>query len=449
MERALRNVQLRTQEAINGNKSYGQAFKRLGIDINEFNKLPTEKKLEAVAVAQRNATDQTAAYNDVAIILGQRAGPAMQEVLQNLAGPKGYGGLEAAAKRANEVMSDETIAKMDKAADTIESFKRKMTVLSAEVLGKVIPAFSIFGNGLGSVGDITASLIGKFSSFLGFLGRSVSATIDPVVKQFQSLAEGLKGVALSFRDPAKASEAFKKSLALQKGSVDSLLNIPKKIAAEYKRANEEMAIDNKMLDRSMKERADNIEKSWAEMWGKNVETAKKANKDIAKSTVTTTGGGANGGSKKIEKLTETSKQIEMARIRAEADGNKEAEASLARRLEMAKEIVRLMELGFSRSEATKMAQGTLKGGGGTASTGGKSVSDAMAEAKEKGIRFQKTRGVGGEQYYQKYVNGSEAGRFTGDQLKKAAAKRGDSVDSEASRQTKFLESIDREIRKNP
>ena len=160
-------------------------------------------------------------------------------------------------------------------------------------------------------------------------------------------------------------------------------------------------------------------------------------------------GGANGGSKKIEKLKEKIKQIEMARIRAEAAGNKEAEASLARRLEMAKEIVRLMELGFSRSEATKMAQGTLKGGGGTASTGGKSVSDAMAEAKEKGIRFQKTRGVGGEQYYQKYVNGSEAGRFTGDQLKKAAAKRGDSVDSEASRQTKFLESIDREIRKNP
>ena len=185
MERALRNVQLRTQEAINGNKSYGKAFERLGIDINEFNKLPTEKKLEAVAVAAKNAADQAAAFNDVAIILGQRAGPAMQEVLQNLAGPKGYGGLEAAAKRANEVMSDETIAKMDKAADTIESFKRKMTVLSAEVLGKVIPAFSIFGNGLGSVGDITASLIGKFSSFLGFLGRSVSATIDPVVKQFQ------------------------------------------------------------------------------------------------------------------------------------------------------------------------------------------------------------------------------------------------------------------------
>jgi len=158
MERALRNVQLRTQEAINGNKSYGEAFRRLGIDINTFNKLPTEKKLEAVAVAQRNATDQTAAYNDVAIILGQRAGPAMQEVLQNLAGPKGYGGLEAAAKRANEVMSDEAIAKMDKAADTIESFKRKLTVLSAEVL-------SDFTDGLKIMGGWLDKIRGKMEAF--------------------------------------------------------------------------------------------------------------------------------------------------------------------------------------------------------------------------------------------------------------------------------------------
>ena len=154
MERALRNVQLRTQEAINGNKSYGNAFKRLGIDINEFNRLPTEKKLEAVAVAQSKATDQAAAFNDVAIILGQRAGPAMQEVLQNLAGPKGYGGLEAAAKRANEVMTDEAIAKMDKAADTIESFKRKLTVLTAETI-------SDFTEGLKTIGGWLDWIKGK------------------------------------------------------------------------------------------------------------------------------------------------------------------------------------------------------------------------------------------------------------------------------------------------
>ena len=322
MARALRNVQLRTEEAINGNKSYGDAFVRLGINIQKFKKLSVEKKMEAIAIAQSKATDKAAAYNAVSRILGEKAGPALQEVLQKLAGPQGYGGLEAAAKRAGEVMSKETIAKMDAAADKIESFKRRLTVMAGEVLGKVMPAFSIFGNGLGSVGDITASLIGKFSSFLGFLGRSVSATIDPVIKQFQSLAEGLKGVALSFLEPAKASEAFKKSLSLQKGSVDSLLNWPKKMAAEYKRANEEMAIDNKMLDRSMKERAISIESAWAEMWGKNVKVAQKASKEIKNEM---TGGAGGDADPIVEEEQVRKKKIEEVRESIKPDLVKEAE----------------------------------------------------------------------------------------------------------------------------
>jgi hypothetical protein len=100
MARALRNVQLRTEEAIKGNKSYGDAFVQLGINVNEFKKLKTEEKLEAIAIAQSKATDKAAAYNAVSRILGEKAGPALQEVLQNLAGPKGYGGLEAAASKA-------------------------------------------------------------------------------------------------------------------------------------------------------------------------------------------------------------------------------------------------------------------------------------------------------------------------------------------------------------
>ena len=137
LARALRNVQLRTEEAIKGNKSYGNAFKLLNIDINEFRKLPTEKKLEAIAIAQSKATDQAAAYNAVSRILGEKAGPALQEVLQNLAGSKGYGGLEAAARRANEVMSKETIKTMDDAADTIESFRRKVVVATAGILNEI------------------------------------------------------------------------------------------------------------------------------------------------------------------------------------------------------------------------------------------------------------------------------------------------------------------------
>jgi hypothetical protein len=149
MARALRNSQLRTEEAINGNKSYGDAFVRLGINIQDFKKLSVEKKMEAIAIAQSKATDKAAAYNAVSRILGEKAGPALQEVLQKLAGPQGYGGLEAAAKRAGEIMSKETIAKMDAAADSIESFKRKMTVMAAGAMSFVQGSMEKLGTTLG------------------------------------------------------------------------------------------------------------------------------------------------------------------------------------------------------------------------------------------------------------------------------------------------------------
>ncbi len=474
MERALRNVQLRTQEAINGNKSYGKAFERLGIDINEFNKLPTEKKLEAVAVAQKNAKDQTAAYNDVAIILGQRAGPAMQEVLQNLAGPKGYGGLEAAAKRANEVMSDEAIAKMDKAADTIESFKRKLTVLSAEVLSDFTDGLKIMGGWLDKLrGKMEAfdefeemaeqSLMarGEFEKF-GILDQKIFGFQSQRSKEKQArnmakLTQRANELREAFKKLSDEEQAVIKGEAFEKtkvsGGIESDRDASDKEALENrikelkldqlriqasgdKSAADALLIRIKLMSRAlklMKEHSISMEEA-AKLAAADLATPKKENDKLTE----------------IEKLKEKIKQIEMARIRAEAAGNKEAEASLARRLEMAKEIVRLMELGFSQSEATKMSQGTLAGGGGgTASTGGQSVSDAMSEAKEKGIRFQKMQSVGGERYFQRFVNGSASGKFTADQLKKAAAKRGKSGENEASKQTKFLESIDREIRKNP
>ena len=177
LARALRNAQLRTEEAIKGNKSYGDAFKMLNIDINEFRKLPTEKKLEAIAVAQSKATDQAAAYNAVSRILGEKAGPALQEVLQNLAGPKGYGGLEAAAKRANEVMGEETVKAMDEAADTIESFKRQVVVAT----GGILSALFTFRDESATVFDEPRNLARFLKSYFNL--KSAVERTSPVVEE--------------------------------------------------------------------------------------------------------------------------------------------------------------------------------------------------------------------------------------------------------------------------
>jgi len=154
LERALRNVQLRTQDALNGNKRYAEALQRLGLNVQKFAQLSTDKKFEAIAIAQSKAKDSAQAFRDVAIILGERAGPQLQEVLQSIA-KEGFGSLEKAAKDAGQVMEDETIKKLDKASDEISKFKKMLTILSGEILAVAVPAFKKLGE---SIGTITGEL---------------------------------------------------------------------------------------------------------------------------------------------------------------------------------------------------------------------------------------------------------------------------------------------------
>jgi hypothetical protein len=309
MARALRNVQLRTEEAIKGNKSYGDAFVQLGINVNEFKKLKTEEKLEAIAIAQSKATDKAAAYNAVSRILGEKAGPALQEVLQNLAGPKGYGGLEAAAKRAGEVMSKETIAKMDAAADKIESFKRQMTVLAAEVLVKVIPILKMMSNGFGFIGDMVGVAASNALSFGQALGSVISAVVAPAIKQFNALGFAIKAAGqVAKRDFAGAKESLIAAKEAAGDSVDAIKAIPDEIGAAFNRLKSDGEAAMEVLGDSLEKRADNIGKAWSDMTGGMVEDTKDAAKDINKTAITPTGTGAEGGKARLAGKTKTKAQ---------------------------------------------------------------------------------------------------------------------------------------------
>ena len=296
MARALRNVQLRTEEAANGNKSYGDAFKRLGIDINEFRKLPTEKKLEAIAKAQANATDKAAAYNAVSRILGEKAGSALQEVLQKLAGDQGYGGLEAAAKRAGEVMSKETIKKMDDAADRIESFKRKMTVLSAEILAKAMPAFRILGNGLGFIGDVLGISAANFISFGKTIGTVLSAVIAPAISQLEALGLAIKAAGqFAKRDFAGAKESIKGAKDQVKETITAIKDIPEKLGDAFTKLGEDQKTAWETLGQSIDKRAKAITDDFKDITGE-AEKAEKAVKKVDAATSPSGGGGSTAGS---------------------------------------------------------------------------------------------------------------------------------------------------------
>lgn len=142
--RALRNVSTRSEEAANGNRSYREALERLGLANDAFLALPTEQKLEAIGKAYSTAENQQRAYADIAIILGEKAGPKLIEVLESLA-TDGLPAIEKAARDAGEVIDKELIQQLDKAADQIQSFERRSTVAAGKGLGW----FQAFGEGLG------------------------------------------------------------------------------------------------------------------------------------------------------------------------------------------------------------------------------------------------------------------------------------------------------------
>lgn len=133
LERSIRNVNLRTQQAIDGNTTYSKALVRLGFNVQDFARLESDKKLEAIAQAYHKAGKSQQAYADVAQILGEKAGPKMLEVLRKL-NDDGFPELIRQSKEAGMVLGETTIAALDEAADAIEKFKRRMTVAVGEII---------------------------------------------------------------------------------------------------------------------------------------------------------------------------------------------------------------------------------------------------------------------------------------------------------------------------
>lgn len=81
LEMSLNNLNLRTVEALDGNKNYQEAFERLGISVQDFIKLPTDRKLETIAKAYAKTGESATALGDISTLLGQKAGSQLLEVL--------------------------------------------------------------------------------------------------------------------------------------------------------------------------------------------------------------------------------------------------------------------------------------------------------------------------------------------------------------------------------
>lgn len=368
LERGLRNVNLRSEEAASGNKRYSEAIERLGLDLNKFLSLSTDEKFIAIAEAQAKATNQSEAYRDVAVILGERAGPQLQEVLQRIA-KDGYGAMEKAARRAGQVMDKDTVAKMDKAADKIETLKTALKIFAAEAIVRIGGWFKIFNNFHSIVPDIISHAAGVVTQAIIAIANSVGSVIQPVLLGLESIGKGFVALGQAATgNLGKAKETIKDAGESGKKAFDELVNIPGEIGDSFTQFTRHAKSEMNSLKSSLGERIGNIGEGWSDMLGMVKEESKETGEAI-KTNLSLDANDTESSSKKdlakdrrerLKTLEEQIRQIKLAALREETRGNEKNVQSLNKRLELAQRIVKIMrQTGADQRTATIAANKQL------------------------------------------------------------------------------------------
>jgi hypothetical protein len=491
LEKALMSVTIRTQEAMDGNKMYSESFERLGINLEEFAKLPTEKKIEAIAHAYKAAGKSQEAFADIASILGTRAGPKMLEILRRIS-DEGLGALTKEAKKNGQVMSEDVIAKMDAAADQIGILSNGLTILTGNVLSVAIPAFKIFGNGLGFVGDIVGVAASNFLSFGQTIGSIMKAIINPAIKQLEALGLAIKAASqfadADFEGAAKSLEGVK---AAAKDSAAAFKAIPEEIGKAFDQLKSDGADAIKVMGESIEKRADSISNAWSDMTGQMVKDTEKAAADIngididpnaaagiaaakEKAAIEAAAAAAEAASKeKLKELEDKISEMKLKALNAQANGDKEAEKAMNKRVKYAEKVVSFMkQFNMTQEEALNLATKLLgkekdsesaakssltgddllkasniagKGKGGRASDfasreaeaglnlagnnpmSGRDGNPSSLDKAEGDVRFERL-GNGG---YQQFVDGKKGEKFTEAQMQAGLQKQIDKDPTEA------------------
>ena len=470
LERALRNVTTRTEDALDGNTRLSDAFQRLGINIEEFNRLPTERKLEELAKAQRNAGDSTRAFSDVARILGERSGPELQGVLDTLA-KDGFDGVRDAADEAGQIMSQRAAASMDLLSNTGTGLKNRFVVLAATILHNLIPPVRILGQGFGVVGDFIRMLVRNLNALGRMFGTLVSVAIQPTISAFKILGHAATAAGRAMRlDFAGAREALGEMRQEARDAAEAAADSVRDTGGAFKEFGDEIKANAANAFNDIADRSDKLGDAWADMldrFGGDSESAieefsddyreaadgiEDDNERIAKSI------------RKVNREAETFASVikkayeaaiaeqrrlvdedvlekEMRSLQARADGQQDIADAIDDQIDLQEKALRIAERhNIAYSDALKLVQqiADAEHGRGRA---GEGISRAMGGVpagremegirqaaneigKETGRRFQRVAGHDGETRFRELQDGRVTGReFTPDQMKDAIDER--------------------------
>jgi hypothetical protein len=443
MEKAIVIMQKAVVQGSEGLTTYVRAFERIGLNVDDLRKMRPEQQFEEIGKAIAGAKDQQGALTAALEIFGQKNAGRLIEVFKRL-DKEGYGKMAEDIRKAYGIMDAETQAALDKAADTIERFKNKATIYVGELIAgeadgaalkklgfRIMEAGANLGvsmvtgiaeavafarNGFGAFSDFFYDKLGSTIGLIGTLLKiTLAESINPMLEKLNKIPK----INIDLIDTDKLNDDLTKDL--DKGS---------KAFSEY--------FDARQAKQKEFELGYDPAKFWkeaAQAEESKLETSRKAAKearDAAKASLEAlNGGGGSGGSggsggeeDKKEKLKGLEKDIndmKLKALRAQANGDKEAQAAMERRAKLAQRILDIMKkFNVSQEEATLLANKTAEGGDITgeiekrSSLSGrelKAASDLAGKGKgENGedIRFDRLAGGG----FQQFVGGKKGKKFS-------------------------------------
>jgi hypothetical protein len=122
-----------TADAIAGNEKLGAAYAALHIDTRSFLALPVEERLAAIGRGYVDSGKSQEAYNAMVEIFGERVGPKMVEVLEDL-GTRGFSQMRREAIAAGLVLSELDAQNLDSLGDAMTRWKTRALVAIGEVV---------------------------------------------------------------------------------------------------------------------------------------------------------------------------------------------------------------------------------------------------------------------------------------------------------------------------
>lgn len=141
-------------EAVRGTGAAANAYRTLGLEVEELAQMPFHERLEAIARATLENKDQTAAWGAAAQLLGRRNVPELMGALRRLA-RDGYGAVAEEAEKAGKVIDSELAAQLTDAQQQLDDLRRRSTVAAGSAVGLATLGFkALREDPLGTLRDL-------------------------------------------------------------------------------------------------------------------------------------------------------------------------------------------------------------------------------------------------------------------------------------------------------